>query len=51
MYFHYNIVHGSQTNRSQDNRRAVINAYQPAGLRQWRVDKRRDIKQEIDESR
>jgi ectoine hydroxylase-related dioxygenase (phytanoyl-CoA dioxygenase family) len=51
MFFHYNIVHGSQANRSQGNRRVVLNAYQPAGLRQWRVDERRDIKQDIDELR
>jgi ectoine hydroxylase-related dioxygenase (phytanoyl-CoA dioxygenase family) len=43
LYFHYDTVHGSQTNRSKADRRAFLAAYQPAGLRQWRVDQRRDI--------
>jgi len=43
LYFHYDTVHGSQTNRSKADRRAFLAAYQPAGLRQWRVDLRRDI--------
>lgn len=44
LFFHYNIVHGSQTNRSQSNRRVLLFAYQPAGLHCWRVDKVRNVK-------
>ena len=42
-WFHYNIVHGSQTNRSDLSRRVFIGAYQPAGLRRWRIEDHRDI--------
>lgn len=42
-YFHRDIVHGSQTNRTHQDRRAYLLAYQPAGLRQWRNGERRDI--------
>jgi hypothetical protein len=42
-WFHYNIVHGSQSNRSDVSRRVFISAYQPAGLRRWRVGDRREI--------
>ena len=46
-YFHRDIVHGSQTNRSDEDRRAYLLAYQPAGLRQWRNGERRDILQSL----
>ena len=42
-FFHRDIVHGSQTNRTDQNRRAYLLAYQPAGLKQWRNGERRDI--------
>jgi len=42
-YFHRDIVHGSQTNRTDQDRRAYLLAYQPAGLRQWQNGERRDI--------
>ena len=42
-FFHRDIVHGSQTNRTDKDRRAYLLAYQPAGLRQWRNGERRDI--------
>jgi len=44
LFFHYDIVHGSQGNYSDTNRRAFVTAYQPAGLHRWRVNKKRDIK-------
>lgn len=43
MWFHRDLVHGSQTNRTTVDRRAFLLAYQPAGLRQWRNGERRDI--------
>ena len=42
-FFHRDIVHGSQTNRTDQNRRAYLLAYQPSGLSQWRNGQRRDI--------
>ena len=44
LWFHRDIVHGSQTNRTGDNRRVFVTAYQPAGLHRWRLDEKRDIK-------
>jgi len=43
-YFHRDIVHGSQTNRTDQNRRAYLLAYQPSGLRQWRNGEHREIR-------
>jgi phytanoyl-CoA hydroxylase len=43
VWFHRDTVHGSQTNRSDTDRRLFLLAYQPAGLRQWRNGERRDI--------
>jgi hypothetical protein len=43
MWFHRDLVHGSQTNRTAHDRRAFLLAYQPVGLRQWRNGERRDI--------
>jgi ectoine hydroxylase len=43
MWFHRDLVHGSQTNRTRRDRRAFLLAYQPAGLRQWRNRQRRDV--------
>ncbi len=43
MWFHRDLVHGSQTNRTDTDRRAFLLAYQPAGLRQWRNGERRDV--------
>ena len=42
-WFHRDIVHGSQTNRSSEDRRAFLLAYQPAGLHQWRNGEQRDV--------
>jgi ectoine hydroxylase-related dioxygenase (phytanoyl-CoA dioxygenase family) len=43
-FFHRDIVHGSQTNRTDQNRRAYLLAYQPSGLRQWRNGEQREIR-------
>ncbi len=44
LWFHRDIVHGSQSNRADTNRRVFVTAYQPAGLHRWRLDEKRDIK-------
>lgn len=43
--FHRDLVHGSQSNRSQQSRRVFVAAYQPAGLHRWRLEKIRNIRQ------
>ena len=43
LYFHQDLVHGSQTNRSGESRRVLVFAYQPAGWRQWRLHRNRPI--------
>jgi len=43
MYFDGDIVHGSQTNRSSDHRRALLMTYQPAGLPRWQHEDVRPI--------
>jgi phytanoyl-CoA hydroxylase len=43
LWFHYNIVHGSQSNRTNVNRRLFLLAYQPAGLHRWNRDDVRDV--------
>jgi ectoine hydroxylase-related dioxygenase (phytanoyl-CoA dioxygenase family) len=42
-FFHRDMVHGSQTNRTDQTRRAYLLAYQPSGLRQWRNGQQREI--------
>lgn len=44
LYFHHHLVHGSQTNRSDRNRRVFVAAYQPPGLQRWRIGRKRPIK-------
>ncbi|MBW2243766.1 MAG: phytanoyl-CoA dioxygenase family protein [Deltaproteobacteria bacterium] len=44
LWFHRDLVHGSQSNRSDTNRRVFVTAYQPAGLKRWRLDKKRPIR-------
>jgi ectoine hydroxylase len=44
LWFHRDIVHGSQSNRSDSNRRVFVLAYQPAGLHRWRMDKKRPVR-------
>lgn len=41
VYFHGDIVHGSQGNKSQSKRRILLMTYQPAGLPRWQ---REDIR-------
>jgi ectoine hydroxylase-related dioxygenase (phytanoyl-CoA dioxygenase family) len=44
LYFHSDLVHGSQTNRSKCSRRVFVAAYQPPGLHRWRIGRKRPIK-------
>ncbi len=44
LYFHPDLVHGSQSNRSNTNRRVFVVAYQPGGLHRWRLNKKREVK-------
>ena len=44
LYFHRDLVHGSQTNRSNRSRRVFVAAYQPPGLHRWRLGRKRPIK-------
>ena len=41
VYFHGDIVHGSQVNRSEVERRLLLLTYQPAGLPRWQ---RKDVR-------
>lgn len=43
IWFHRDLVHGSQSNRSHASRRVFVIAYQPAGLDRWRVGRSRDV--------
>ena len=44
LWFHRDLVHGSQSNRSDRSRRVFVAAYQPAGLHRWRLGKKRPIR-------
>lgn len=44
LYFHRDLVHGSQTNRSQANRRVFVIAYQSGGHHRWRINRKREVK-------
>lgn len=44
LYFHRDLVHGSQSNRSTSNRRVFVVAYQSSGLRRWRLESRREVR-------
>jgi ectoine hydroxylase-related dioxygenase (phytanoyl-CoA dioxygenase family) len=43
IFFHGNLVHGSQTNRSDCSRRALVLTYQPADLPRWQHDDVRPV--------
>jgi hypothetical protein len=43
LWFHHNLVHGSQVNRSPRGRRIFVVAYQPSGFNRWRLDAKREI--------
>jgi len=44
LYFHRDLVHGSQTNRSNASRRVFVVALQAGGLHRWRIDRKREVK-------
>jgi hypothetical protein len=44
IWFHRDLVHGSQSNRSQTSRRVFVLAYQPPGLSRWRMGRNRDVR-------
>ncbi len=43
LYFHRDIVHGSQTNRTTSSRRVFVVAYQAGGLHVWNTDIKREV--------
>ena len=43
LYFHRDLVHGSQTNRSSCSRRVFVVAYQAGGLHRWRMNRKREV--------
>ncbi len=49
LYFHRDLVHGSQVNRTASSRRVFVVAYQAGGLHRWGIDQKREV--EIDRSR
>ncbi len=43
LYFHRDLVHGSQTNRTKASRRVFVVAYQRGGLHRWNLDRKREV--------
>jgi ectoine hydroxylase-related dioxygenase (phytanoyl-CoA dioxygenase family) len=43
LYFHRDLVHGSQTNCTASSRRVFVVAYQAGGLHRWGIDQKREI--------
>lgn len=43
VFFHGDVIHGSQTNRSAQSRRALVLTYQPADLPRWQRNDTRPI--------
>lgn len=43
IYFHRDLVHGSQTNRTAASRRVFVVAYQAGGLHRWRSNRKREV--------
>jgi hypothetical protein len=43
LYFHRDLVHGSQTNRTASSRRVFVVAYQAGGLHRWRIEQKREV--------
>lgn len=43
LYFHRDLVHGSQTNRTDSSRRVFVVAYQAGGLHRWRINRKREV--------
>ena len=44
LYFHRDLVHGSQTNRTASSRRVFVVAYQAGGLHRWGIDRKREVR-------
>jgi ectoine hydroxylase-related dioxygenase (phytanoyl-CoA dioxygenase family) len=44
LYFHRDLVHGSQTNRTTSSRRVFVVAYQAGGLHVWGTDRKREVR-------
>jgi len=43
LFFHRDLVHGSQSNRTNESRRVFVVAYQSGGLHRWRIDRKREV--------
>ncbi len=43
LFWHRDLVHGSQTNRTASSRRAFVVAYQSGGLHRWNLDQKREV--------
>ncbi len=43
LWFHRDLVHGSRSNQGKVGRRVFVIAYQPSGLKRWRVGRNREI--------
>jgi len=43
LYFHRDLVHGSQTNRTTASRRVFVVAYQAGNLHRWNIDRKREV--------
>jgi hypothetical protein len=43
IFFHRDLVHGSQTNRTRESRRVFVVAYQAGGLHRWRINRKREV--------
>jgi ectoine hydroxylase-related dioxygenase (phytanoyl-CoA dioxygenase family) len=43
LFFHRDLVHGSQTNRTDASRRVFVVAYQSGGLHRWRIKQKREV--------
>lgn len=43
LFFHRDLVHGSQTNRTRESRRVFVVAYQAGGLHRWRINSKREV--------
>jgi ectoine hydroxylase-related dioxygenase (phytanoyl-CoA dioxygenase family) len=46
VWFHGDLVHGSQGNRSDSPRRVLVLTYQPEGLPRWRHEDVRPVRQD-----
>ncbi len=43
LYFHRDLVHGSQSNRTKSSRRVFVVAYQSGGLHRWNLNRKREV--------